>query len=361
MAERRYFVDRLRCGVIFLLFPFHAARVFDIWEPNYVKSATTSLPLSLVVFFIGFWFMALMFLLAGYSAFFALKSRNASQFAKERVSRLLVPLAFGLLFVVPPQGYMAKLAQGYSGGYLRYLAGYFADFSDLSGYFGSFTPAHLWFILYLFVLSLAALPIFLALRGRPRHADTLVRPAALLLLFLPLSLLEALPSIGGKNPFFYFFLLIAGFLIARDDRAGEAIAALKLPALIAAPFAVAAYAALSLGGGGESFARFSPHEIVRALARNLPLELIVLALLGYGAERLNAKSRALDYLNRAAFPVYVLHQSVMMVLAYFVLKLGTPLWVEYFLIMLGSLVATYAIYELLVRRIGFLRLLFGVK
>jgi glucans biosynthesis protein C len=361
MAERRYDIDWLRCGIIFLLFPFHAARVFDVWEPNYVKSATTSFPLTLVVFFIGFWFMALMFLIAGFSAFYALKSRNASQFIRERVSRLLLPFAFGLVAIVPPQGYMAKLAQGYDGGYLRYLAGYFADFSDISGYFGSFTPAHLWFILFLFVLSLAGLPLFLALRKSPPLADPVAKPVVLLLLFLPLTLLEALPAIGGKNPFFYFFLMILGFLVARDERVGKAIDGLKFPALLALPLAIAAYTAMTFGGGTEAFARFSWHEIFRALARNLSLWLAIIALMGYGAKYLNRRSAALDYLNRAAFPVYILHQSVMMVLAYFVLKTKASIGTEYALIMLGSLAATFAIYELLVRRIGFMRILLGVK
>ena len=371
MKERRYDIDWLRIGVIFLLFPFHSARVFDIWEPNYVKSAVTSTGISMVVFFIGFWFMALMFLLAGMSAWYALKSRGPGQFARERVLRLLIPLVFGILVVVPPQGYMARLAQGYHDGYLHYLAGYFTDFSDLSGYTGSFTPAHLWFILYLFVLSLVALPIFLWVKrrlalqtqgGRPfALAGLMGKPLAVLLLFIPLTLTEALPDIGGKNPFFYLLLLLAGFLLVGSSGAVQAIDRLKKPALIALPFVVVLLSLMNLIWGFGSHDDFSAQQISMAFVRNLSLWLIILVLLGYGAKLINRPAKPLAYMSRAAFPVYILHQTVMMVWAYFVVRWGMPLWTQYFTIMLGSFVLTVGVYDLLVRRVAPLRVLFGVK
>jgi len=36
--QRRYDIDLLRNLGILLLFPFHAARIFDVWDPFYVKN-----------------------------------------------------------------------------------------------------------------------------------------------------------------------------------------------------------------------------------------------------------------------------------------------------------------------------------
>jgi glucans biosynthesis protein C len=371
MDERRYDFDRLKVLVIALLFPFHAARVFDLWEPNYVKSAATSLPLSLVVFYIGFWFMALMFFLSGSSAALALERRSVWRFVRERVSRLLLPFLFGLVLVVPPQGYMAKLQAGYSGGYLDYLKGYFLDFSDLSGYTGGFTPAHLWFILFLFVLSLAALPIFAAVRrrvaeaasgGRPfRLLDRLASPWAWFAFILLLSLAEGLPAIAGKNPFFYFALLLGGFLYCSDPRFEALAARLRRPTLIVLPFAVALYSVMALVWGLGRGSHYSWGQIALCLTRNTALWLALTALLGYAAKGKGRGSKALAYASRASFPVYILHQSVMMLVARPIVGLGWPIAAQYAAIVASTLILTLGLYELVVRRFKATRFLFGIK
>lgn len=212
---RRYGIDWLRIFVVFLLFPFHAARVFDGWEINYIKDQTNAFS-SWLVAGVGFWFMALLFVIAGYSTFQALQKRSTGAYIKERVLRLLVPLLFGFVLIVPVQGYVASLQhEGFTGNYLRFLRGYFLDFGDISGYTGGFTPAHLWFILYLFVISLCLLPLLSKLRmPKEGHAASVW---LLLLAFIPMTAAEVLPDIGGKNPFFYALLFLFGFLIARSN------------------------------------------------------------------------------------------------------------------------------------------------
>lgn len=88
---RRLDIDWLRIFVIILLFPFHSARIFDYWEPNYVKNIDLSWGLSWFIVIVGNWFMPLMFWLAGASSWYALESRNGLQYVKERMSRLFIP------------------------------------------------------------------------------------------------------------------------------------------------------------------------------------------------------------------------------------------------------------------------------
>jgi peptidoglycan/LPS O-acetylase OafA/YrhL len=384
MTERRYDIDWLRNLAILLLFPFHSARVFDIFEPNYVKNAlwqpglTLGGPhaglsdgLSMFLFYTGYWFMPLLFWLAGSSSWYALRKRSGSRYVRERSSRLLVPLLFGLLFLVPPQGYMAQLAQGYGGGYWNFLLGYFRDFHDLSGYYGSFTPAHLWFILYLFVISPALLPLMLSVRRRAASAGEsgrpagftgwLARPGVYLLLFIPLAVSEAPPDIGGKNLFFYALLFLLGYLAASDERVQDTINRLRFPALVVLPFCLALYTLMAFAWGFGNYPDISLPQAAMACVRDFALLLTLTAILGYGNKRLNRSAKALPYMNRAAFPVYILHQTALVVVAYFAVRWALPVALKFTLITALSFAATLAIYEVIVRRFGAARVLLGVK
>ncbi len=383
MTKRRYDIDWLRIFGIAMLFPFHAARVFDVFEPNYVKNAVWqsmdqamgtpgfSWPLSLFIFFTAYWFMPLLFWLAGSSSWYALQKRDNGQYARERVARLLVPFLFGLVVIVPPQGYMARLMQGYQGGYLNYLLGYFTDFNDLSGYYGTFTPAHLWFILYLFVISLVLLPLMRAIRKRVVVANEcgqpfwlahwMARPAAFLTLPLLLTITEALPDIGGKNPFYYAALFLIGYLAACGNGMQAMLNRVRLPALVSLPAVLVMLGLMQFQWGFGNHPDLSVPQAAMAVTRNLALILTMTVLLGYGNKFLNKSSKALPYLNRAAFPVYILHQSVMMVVAFFVVHWPLPIWGKFSLVIALSFAATLLLYELVVRRINFVRTLFGVK
>lgn len=86
---RRKYIDWLRIFGIFLLFPFHAARVFDSREFNYIHSDATSSVGEAFMDIIWPWFMPLMFLIAGVATWYALQKRDAGQYVKERILRLL--------------------------------------------------------------------------------------------------------------------------------------------------------------------------------------------------------------------------------------------------------------------------------
>jgi fucose 4-O-acetylase-like acetyltransferase len=98
VKERRNDLDWVRVLAVLLLVPFHAARIFDIFETFYVKNDTLSPWLShIVVFFLNKWHMPLLFLLAGASSWYALRFRSGARYLGERLKRLPVPFVFGTL------------------------------------------------------------------------------------------------------------------------------------------------------------------------------------------------------------------------------------------------------------------------
>ncbi|MFT4416427.1 acyltransferase family protein [Fredinandcohnia humi] len=363
---RRYDIDWLRNFGILLLFPFHSARVFDHWDPFYVKSEELSWGLSYFISLTSFWFMPLLFWLAGSASWYALIKRSNSQYIKDRTDRLLIPLLFGVLFIVPIQGYMAILDhEGKVGSYLGFLPGFFTDFSDLSGYFGTFSPAHLWFILYLFVLSLVSVPFFTFFKDKNREHKIerfnqfFSKPFVFISFFIVLAGMQALPAPGGQNPFFFIVLLLIGFITSSHPAYQEMFNRIRFKALISIIILVPTWLILvSLNRGYEEF---SGMDILVTLFRTFNMWVTLIVILGYGHKYLNVKHKAISYMNEAAFPVYILHQSVLTVVAYFILESKLGVYPSFFLIMLGTFVISVLMYEYMIKRIAVLRWLFGVK
>ncbi len=368
-APRLYHLDWLRGLAVLLLIPFHAARVFDIWDPFYVKNAVTSTALSLgIVAFLNPWQLPLLFLLAGAASWLALRRRNGRQYAAERSRRLLIPLLFGLLVIVPPQAYLARLGSpgAFTGSYVGFLVDYFHVRGDQSGYTGLFTPAHLWFILFLFAFSLLALPLFLLLKARARPlaslADLCARsgaPGLLLLPLVPLWFAGALPPVGGESASVYITLFVYGFALAADSRFAEALDKQKRPALVVGLLTMAGV--IALAAADLHPARYSPGDILSYTLRTANTWFWLVALLGYGRHYLSFGDRALRYVSQASYPFYLLHQTVIVAIAYFVIRWHAGAAAKYGVIAAASLVATVLVYDLLVKRAAVLRFFFGMK
>jgi uncharacterized membrane protein len=88
---------------------------------------------------------------------------------------------------------------------------------------------------------------------------------------------------------------------------------------------------------------------------------LILAGLGMGMTYLNFKNPFLSYANEAVLPFYILHQSVIVAVDYFIIQLPISLWLKVPIVMILSFSIIMVIYEFLVRRNNFLRICFGMK
>ena len=250
-SQRRYDIDWLRVLAILLIFVYHSSRPFDTMESWHVKNNQLTSSFDLLAVFGGLWIMPLFFMLSGAGIFFSLRSRTVEAFVRERFLRLVVPLTTVGWFVLSPlQVYIERVtATGYntrpfSGSFLEFLPQYFVGIYGLGGSF-AWTGVHLWFLYWLYMFTLLALPIFLYLVSesgqRPLRwlASVLERPGAIFLLALPLGLSEALVRAGvgpgneegGWYLATYVLLLFYGFLFVADDRYDTAIMRQRWPAL----------------------------------------------------------------------------------------------------------------------------------
>jgi peptidoglycan/LPS O-acetylase OafA/YrhL len=367
---RRRDIDWLRIAAVLLLIPFHTARVFNWEEDFYIKNVPTDVPAQRFIDFVGPWHMSLLFLLAGAASWLAFRFRSGGQYAGERFKRLLIPFIFGVLVIVPPQTWLAyNTHQDADLSYWEYLPKFFTTADEgLNGYAGGFTPGHMWFVLFLFVFSLVALPLFLWLhnRGGVRVVAGLGRlwssPIALivvpvLVLVLPWYLME--DDLSGQPPIGFFLVFVLGFLLLGDGRIYGAIARhwVWILCLGVAASIASIWAEPRSGGWTESAGGLGA---IKGLYE-LGVWCMILGLLGLAKRFFVAGGPVLGYATEAAYPFYILHQTVIVAVAYFVVRWDWAAGLKYAAIAAASLVISLLIYEVAVRRWGPVRFLFGMK
>jgi glucans biosynthesis protein C len=360
----RYDLDWLRVLAVLLLVPFHAALIFVLYPGSimYVKDSVNSEFLDRMAGVIHQFHMPLLFLISGSATYLALGYRSAGQYLRERVLRLLVPFVFAVLALLPPMTYLTRLARGENITFAAHYLGFFRiNPNDLNGYHGYWTPAHTWFIAFLFVYSALLLPLFLWLRSErgqrlaARLAAFFAKRLALLLLVIPLALAASTGLLGAQNPIYYLLVFLTGYLIMTDDRYSHAIGR-------------DAFIYLGLGVLCEvirqtwrvEYAEWSPLWVLRGVNEQATRLLLTLAVLGIGQRLLQANTRTLRYLSGVAFPFYILHLPLTTLVGFYLIRLETFVGVKYILIVAVSTLLTLVMSEL-VRRIAILRFLFGMK
>ncbi|QEE18084.1 acyltransferase family protein [Promethearchaeum syntrophicum] len=369
-SERRiYYLDWLRIYATLLLFIFHTARCFDVWEINYIENSELSSWITLIfVWVIDIFHMPLFFFIAGASSKLALQRISYVKYSKNRFNRLFIPFIFGLLIIVPPQPFLAaKYFTGYSGTIFDFYLTYFqTGFQDITGYRGTFTPAHLWFIIILFALSIISIPFFKMLNS-PRgvkliekyfHNLNFIRIFIIPTIIIAISLIS--PRIVGKNIVYYFVIFLLGFLIIGNSQVEEFILQKRkiwlIISIIGLIFVTVYYAVRFYSD--VNFGNF--HILFSILDESITMWAIILVSLGYSNKYLNKSNKIHEYFTRASYPLYILHQTVIIVVAYFVVQWSVIYWVKFILIILLAFGGSMIIYEL-IRRIKVLNWAFGMK
>lgn len=368
---RRYDLDWLRVLVFGLLIIYHVGMFFVPWGWH-LKNNMSFDWLRWPMLFVNQWRLPILFVISGMGTSFALSYRSGRLFAWERVKRLGIPLLFGMFFIIPPQVYIERLVQKqYSGSYLDFLiSGAFVNGIYPSG---NFSWHHLWFLPYLLIFSLILIPAFLYLRNHP-HSIVIKKTKSLLhqgfgiyFVVLPLWFVEVLVEpffdethalIGDWFALSYYILFFfIGFLFIRCQTAfWNAIDKIKAKSLV---LGIICFCLLVI--------RWNYIEdgliihIMEALIKIVNIWSWVFVLFGYAAKYLNQKSALLLYCNTAVYPFYILHQTVQVILCYFIMDENWGLGIKSFILILGTFLISWILYEGLIRRINVLRPLFGIK
>jgi len=192
-------------------------------------------------------------------------------------------------------------------------------------------------------------------------------PGAVYGLALP-AILLAVPSeiaspvmsnAAGWTILVYLWLTLAGFLVVSDERLQDSVERLRWLSLpLGLVLAGSQFFLLTI----ENYPAFGTWRNglgwgVRALSSWC----CILAILGFGRKHLRFNTPALKYANEAVLPFYILHQTVLLSVGFFVVQWNIPAMAKWVIIVLVSFPIIMLLYEFLVRRYNLMRFLFGMK
>ena len=330
---RKNYIDNLRNYAILLLFPVHTFMIWNNFGSRFYVWMGENRLLSTLIVLVNPWFMPLLFVLAGMSARYALERRTVKEFVRQRVQKLFVPLVAGILLLVPAQAlYARKFYYQYEGGIGEHYKYFFTHLTDFSGYDGAFTPGHLWFILFLLLKSKLKILLFSYLQYQKAAARVERLPAlGVLLLLVPVWLMYYLGNFGGFSLGKCLALYLAGYYITSNDRLMEKVEK-KMRDL----------AVLCLLGTVLSVALYYRYSYYGDLWVNFIGWTTILFLLVCGKKYLNHRGRVTEWLNRASYPIYILHQTILVAVAYYIVRACEGTAVQAACIWAASFVLTMA-------------------
>ncbi len=342
MNERRYDIDWLRVIAIFLLIFYHTAIMFQPWanQFGFIQSQDYLPNLWVAMEGLNIWRIPLLFFVSGMGLYFSMRSRTLKALLKERGIRIGIPLLFGSLTVVP--FYIFLVLKFY--------------YQDLAYYPN---PGHLWFLLniVLYILLLAwplyKLSSYLTEERLAQLSKWRGNPLIIYVLLSPL-IIEAILV----DPEYYslFAMTSHGFFVGLCAFfTGFVFVTLGKPlwqTLLKLRFwhvsvAVLLYVLRMYGG---SISIITAVESVAWL----------LAAFGFAYRYLRFNNSVLAYLNQAVFPVYIIHMAVLYGIAYYAVYWELSATWLFLIVFSVTLAGSFLFYEI-VRRMKWMRPLFGMK
>ena len=363
--ERQYFIDWLRIGLILSVYFYHIGMYFNSWGWH-VKSKQPFTFLEPIMGWLHLWRMPLLFLVSGVGTYYALGHRSTKKYLKERFKRLFIPFFIGVFTLVPIQVYIEKIDDYNSLGnfYLHMFDGIYPT--------GNFSWHHLWFIIYLLIISLIISPFLNYMKSK--HFNR-VRGKLILFFSKKMNLNWILPILIFSQyilrqyfpesthaliddwayfTYYLMFFLFGLILFTSSEVINGLVVKRRLYGVQTIIITIIYYANIYLIA--PSALRYYIYFVTSlSIAWSCGM-----AVIGYAKMYANKDNKFRKSLNTAIYPFYLLHQPVIVIIGYMLLQLNLPTVVNVGLIIVLSLSITISIYWIIYRS-NILRVAFGMK
>jgi len=367
-TQRQYFIDWLRIGLIISVFFFHVGMIFRP-EKWHVNSAESFEFLDPIMWWLHLWRMPLLFLVSGVGTYYAIGHRTSWQYLKERFTRLYIPFTFGFFTLVPLMVYVERIPKYAS--FLEYIPHMF----DGGPYpVGNISWHHLWFILYLFIISILITPFlnytksghYNMVRGKliafttKRMGLNWLLPIIIVSQFILRQYFpKSTHALYNDWAFFTYYLIffISGFMLFTSPKVIQALAKdRRLYLYQSIVFTIILFSLPII---------FGQSSIVQDYTRSIT-EMIIslscgLTAIGYFKRYFNKDHKYRKVMNEGIYPFYLLHQPALIFVGYVVLKWDISYGLQAVLITLFSLVSIGITYWFIIRKLTVLRIAFGMK
>jgi glucans biosynthesis protein C len=345
-TERRYDIDWLRVIAIGLLMVYHVAIVFQPWGlmVGFITNAEAWESLWIPMTLLNVWRIPLLFFISGMGVYFSFQNRNGRQLLKERTVRIFIPYLFGIFVIVP--AYVFILQNNY-----KWTLAY------------SPSPSHLWFLGNIYSYALLTLPIFYYYKSTPsvffsQWLKKIGGSPLLLLIVMACFIAEValvkpvLFEMYAMTWHGYFLGLLAfifGFCFV----------------LLGTPFwnMLVRFRWLFLILSGFLFGIRTIQTPFLDKNIHLPLEscLWIFAIFAFGHKHLNRNNKVLAYLNKAVYPIYILHMIFIGLWSWVILPLNIGVVLKFISLLIAIVGSCLLCYEFILRRIKSLKILFGIN
>ncbi len=382
IPDRHYDLDWIRVGAFFLLILYHVGMFYVPWDWH-VKSPHPVEALEPLMMLTNPWRLTLLFLVSGAATRFMADKATVGKLTGARVARLLPPLLFAMFVIVPPQSYyqVVEYIAAHPGTplsvdhfWLRYITGS-GHWCSPAGCLITPTYNHMWFVAYLLLYTLVLAVLLLIWKRLGEHVQVgaeailkgfgvVVWPVAFLGLLrtgLYTRYGETHALVGDHYVHavsFSAFLL--GFGLAKSGVLRERFTAARWPALGLALAAFAGWAIFVWIYRGDTPIPPAGLKPVMRFVQSTEAWCAIVAILGFGARHLNRDAPALRYLTPGVFPFYLVHQTLIVVMAHHLARLDLPQPLEALILVVLTFAGCLATYEI-VRRLPGVRILFGLK
>lgn len=357
-------LDWLRVILILAVFGHHVFMPFNGDEWHVMNKESSKMLDDIMVYFEQIRLQTLFFI-AGVGSFILLQKTSTLTFLKGKFFRLFIPLIVGMMFIVPPQHYYENMGE-----YTSLLAAYEVRIF-------AFDSKHLWFIEFLIIFMVLAIPFqrFLACRAGVCVSHALsgfyekkhgLFANVILLILMRCTLKYFVPeqnhSIHNLSvTLFYLFFFIAGMCFITRKEIWQFIALHRRTNLmwfvISSVLFYGYYFSPDLSSYLSLEIRWQLWWIVCSLVSWSGL----LTVVGYASTYCNKTPKWLEKANELIYPFYIFHQTIIVALGFYIVQWEASIAIKSTLLLLSSFFICALICYYFVRPFKVLRFLFGLK
>ena len=378
--QRLVELDWLRVLAFGVLILYHTGMLYaEGWDWHY-KSTYSSKLLTNIMLWSNQWRMSLLFLISGAAVSFLLATQPWGQFIRRRVPLLLLPLLFGMLVIVVPQEYVEAHSKNLINSpnywhfwylYLDQTSAEFAPHKNLGKMHLAWN--HLWFLPYLLAYTIilwAAYPLLNSRRSTQVWQWLSKRISIRAVIFIPIAffyligwwLYDKHPTTQNFVQDWFnharsFLCFVLGFVLVRMPQVWNQFASMRWH-LLPAALLTYAYALFAFNGGSLGDSAFAKE--INGLIWSANGWLWIAAIIAWAQYWFTFSNPLLKYLNSGVYCFYVLHQTLIISIAYFLVP--QQLWaiVEPVLIIGLVAISCVVLFEV-IRRLPVVPILFGIQ